>query len=154
MKLTRHAHIKLIQRYPLGALRLYQFATNPVLPPDYVYRHDCQQSTFAERDFETTLWKIARAGSGEFAEWPGHDREAPLDHLLVLADLDGNILLQDCRSEEEVAKLMNGVLTVMRPFLNSLLTAVNWIGSDHEAIANACRNGDIYQLVHDLELGL
>ena len=148
---TYCSYLELMRRLPLGVLRLSHLVTNPTRTPDYLYRHDCRFRTFPQGEFETTLWMVTRAGSQEIAAWRGHGRHAPVDNRLVLSDLEGNILMQDYRSGDEAAGLMTQVLATIRPFRDALLTAVNWIGSDHEAIRDACRTGLIYELAGVLE---
>jgi hypothetical protein len=98
--------LKLVKQRLLDGLVLGHYVTNPDEPPDHVFHHDCRFRTFTQGDFETTRWTVKALTEEEDAllEWlPGKSRS---EHLMVLSDESGNVILQDYCTAHEAEQAM------------------------------------------------
>lgn len=98
--------LKLQSRQPLGGLVLTHFVTNPEERPDHVFRHDCRFRTFTQGDFATTRWAVEKITPAEDAALERRSFEAPREHLVVLTDESGTVLVQDYCSADRAELLM------------------------------------------------
>ncbi|MFO0849922.1 MAG: hypothetical protein U0871_15410 [Gemmataceae bacterium] len=101
--------LKLQTRHAVGALVIAHYVTNPDERPDHVFRHDCRFRTYRQGDFETTRWAVEKLTPTADVLLERVPDGPPPEHLVVLTDAEGNVLLQDYCSAERAALLMDAV---------------------------------------------
>jgi hypothetical protein len=99
--------LKLQRCQPVGGLVIAHYLTNPDERPDHVFRHECKFRTDTQGDFETRRWAVEKITPDQDAMLERRPGGPPQEHLVVLTDAVGNVLLQDYCSAERATLLMH-----------------------------------------------
>jgi hypothetical protein len=98
--------LKLVNRHTAGGLVISHYVTNPDERPDHVFRHDAIQRSHTQGDFVTTRWTVAAITPEEDGLLERVSREHRSEHVIVLSDCSGNVILQDYYTAEKAERAM------------------------------------------------
>jgi hypothetical protein len=101
--------LKLVRRHQLNRLVFAHYVTNPAERPDHVFQHDCRFRSADEVHFETTSWTVRPIDPEEDDELERVPGKHPSENLLILADEEGNVIMQDYRTADEADRAMERV---------------------------------------------
>jgi hypothetical protein len=98
--------LKLVSRHTAGGLVISHYVADPDERPDHVFRHDAIQRSRTQGDFVTTRWTVKAITPAEDTLLERVPREHPSEHLVVLSDRSGNVIMQDYCTAEAVERAM------------------------------------------------
>jgi hypothetical protein len=98
--------LKLVSHHTAGGLVISHYVADPEERPDHVFQHDAIQRSRTQGDFVTTRWTVKAITPEEDALLERVSREHRSEHLVVLSDGSGNVILHDYYTAEKAERAM------------------------------------------------
>jgi len=98
--LTRLIH------HAAGRFTIGHYVADPAERPSHVFRHSSRFLTFTQEAFETSLSTLTEITEEESAGWKPSAQEVECEHVIILSDECGNVILRESCPADEARRVM------------------------------------------------
>jgi len=102
-------YLRLVTRHPAGPFTVGHYVADPAARPDHVFRHSSRFLTFSHEDAETAHATVTELTEAEVGAWEPSACGVETEHMVVLTDGHGNVILRDSCTAEEAERVMAAV---------------------------------------------